>query len=89
MKLLALSLALLVSSAHALVPEDLDGGDVLGVGRCYHSHQPYGCALVLKDGSLYLILSDGTKDIALYSVKEEKPKYQPQEMTLVWSHDMT
>ena len=89
MKLLRLAIVLVILcyavSSFAMTPEDLIGGEVVAQGRCSHFGILYDCVGVEKDGSLYLVMSKGDKNVALYKVKELKHSYHPHEMELMWS----
>lgn len=66
-------------------------GDVIALGRCSFLGKMYPCVAIEKqDSTIYLVLQDDEeKTVAVYSVKEWKPNYKQEEMTLLWSKGMT
>ena len=93
MKLLRLAIVLVLLcwliSSYAVTPRDLNGGDVVAQGVCQMLGDYYHCIYIEKNGKNYIAVGDGKRLRSIYSVKEWKETYTPDEMTLEWALDMT
>ena len=80
MRKLIVLLALLSSSAMALVPEDLRGGIALQEGYCKYMGVVEPCVIVVKDGVHYAVFVDMKGIKSIYKILEE-------DLVLMWSRD--
>lgn len=75
-----------VMQAMAFVPHiDLKEATVVAEGQCEHEARLYKCFILSKEASYYIMAVDAVGVVAVYSVKEMKQDYEPDELKLVWS----
>lgn len=75
-----------VMSAMAFVPHiDLKDAIVVAEGQCGHEEMLYKCFMLKKENIFYMIAVDAIGVIAVYTVKELKQDYEPDEVKLIWT----
>jgi len=77
---IAIVMALLLSTAHAEKPE-LEGGDVVRQAMCTQGKKQMLCVAVKKDDKLYIVALDEKGEYAIYWIS-------PEGTILLWGREL-